>query len=204
LLRHGHVTFDRRGDQFVVRRQDAAAPPDASRVPLYYLRGGGMMLRASVSTKEDDTVPLFVDSSRPFLLALEDDAWRRAGVDVKSLVALPDLPNVKHGTVPTFRIGALDLPKVPAVEGVDMGELARGLDVSLGGVVGADLLAFFRVTFADDGRFAWLEADPTMFAPTPAAAPLSPAPQSTPLQSPPATSVPPAPSPNAPQSNSAR
>ena len=31
LLRHAHVTFDRRGDQFVVRRQDA--PPPARREP---------------------------------------------------------------------------------------------------------------------------------------------------------------------------
>ena len=49
LLRHAHATFDRRGDQFVVRRQDAPPPPDASRVPLYYLRGGGMVLRATVT-----------------------------------------------------------------------------------------------------------------------------------------------------------
>ena len=52
LLRHAHATFDRRGDQFVVRRQDAPAPPDASRVPLYYLRGGGMLLRATVTNKD--------------------------------------------------------------------------------------------------------------------------------------------------------
>ncbi|HEY8091821.1 MAG TPA: hypothetical protein VIF09_28360, partial [Polyangiaceae bacterium] len=51
LLRHAHATFDRRGDQFVVRRQEAPAPPDASRVPLYYLRGGGMVLRATITAK---------------------------------------------------------------------------------------------------------------------------------------------------------
>ncbi|MGH7269570.1 MAG: hypothetical protein ACREJ3_03990, partial [Polyangiaceae bacterium] len=49
FLRHAHATMDRRGDQFVVRRQDPPPPPDASRVPLYYLRGGGMLLRASLS-----------------------------------------------------------------------------------------------------------------------------------------------------------
>ena len=39
FLRHANATFDRLGDQFVVRRHDAPPPPDASRVPLYYLRG---------------------------------------------------------------------------------------------------------------------------------------------------------------------
>jgi hypothetical protein len=34
LLRHVHATFDRRGDQFVVRHDDPTPPPEASRVPL--------------------------------------------------------------------------------------------------------------------------------------------------------------------------
>ena len=58
LLRHTHATIDRRGDQFVVRRQDAAPPPDANRVPLYYVRGGGMLLRATVSAHDEGALPL--------------------------------------------------------------------------------------------------------------------------------------------------
>jgi hypothetical protein len=162
FLRHGHVTFDRHGDQFVVRRQDAPPPPEASRVPLYYLRGGGMLLRAAVTARNEDAIPLFVDSSRPVPLVLQDEGWTRAGVDVKSLTSLPDAPRVKHGTVPMFRVGGFDLAKMPAVGGLDLGELTSGLDVQLEGVVGADLLAFFRVTFADDGRFMWIEPDPTL------------------------------------------
>jgi hypothetical protein len=64
--------------------------------------------------------------------------------------------------VPTFRLGGFDLAKMPALEGPDVGEQLTGLDVDLGGVVGADLLAFFRVTFADEGRFIWIEPDPTL------------------------------------------
>jgi hypothetical protein len=176
LLRHGHVTFDRHGDQFVVRRQDATPPPDASRVPLYYLRGGGMLLRAAVTASNENPIPLFVDSSRPFPLALQDAGWTRAGVDLKSLVSLPDAPNVKRGTVPMFRVGGFDLAKMPAVGGLDLGELMTGLDVDLAGVVGADLLAFFRVTFADDGRFIWIEPDPTLFAAAPRSNPDAAAP----------------------------
>jgi hypothetical protein len=186
LLRHAHATFDRRGDQFVVRRQDATPPPDASRVPLYYVRGGGMLLRATITAKQDDPIPLLVDSSRPFPLFLQDTAWKKIGVDVASLAAVPDAPNMKHGMVPMFRMGGFDLAKMPAIEGGDFSEMASGVDIDLAGVVGADLLSFFRVTFADDGRFMWIEPDPTLLGPgsggppapppPPPAAPASPPP----------------------------
>lgn len=126
-----------------------------------------MLLRATVTARAEDTIALFVDSTRPFPLLLEDAAWRRAGVDVKSLASLPDSPTVKHGVVPIFRLAGLDLSKMPAVAGVDLAELTQGTDIDLGGVVGADLLAFFRVTFADEGRFVWLEPDPMLIAPPP-------------------------------------
>jgi hypothetical protein len=165
LLRHAHVTLDRRGDQFVVRQEDATPPPDANRVPLYYLRGGGMVLRASVTTTDTDPVPLLVDSSRPYPLLLQDEAWKRAGIDVSTLVAETDSPNLRRGVVPMFRMGGFDLPKMPAVQGADLGPVTTGLDVDLGGVVGADLLAFFRMTFEDGGRFMWVEPDPTLVGP---------------------------------------
>src|SRR5262249_48755021 len=104
LLRHAHVTFDRRGDQFVVRREESPAPPDASRVPLYYLRGGGMLLRAGITPRDNDSIPLLVDSSRPFPLILQDEAWKKAGIDLHTLVPLPDAPSMKRGMVPTFRV----------------------------------------------------------------------------------------------------
>jgi len=192
LLRHAHATFDRRGDQFIARRQDATPPPDASRVPLYYLRGGGMVLRATVTARDQDPIALFVDSSRPFPLLLQDPAWKLAGVDLNSLASLPDSPNVKHGTVPVFRIGGFDLARMPAIEGLDMGELVTGLDVNLGGVVGADLLAFFRVTFADDGRFIWIEPDPMLLGPTSSAAGAAPAPATNPAAGGPPTPATPA------------
>lgn len=200
LLRHAHVTFDRRGDQFVVRRNDATPPPDASRVPLYYLRGGGMVLRATVTQHGEDQVPLLVDSSRPFPLLLQDGAWGKAGVDVHTLLPMPDDPGIKRGIVPVFRVGGFDLAKMPAIEGVDMAELTSGLDIDLGGIVGADLLSFFRITFADDGRFMWLEPDPTLLggaqpgAQPPAAAPAAPpagssAPAPVPAPAPPPSSA---------------
>jgi hypothetical protein len=184
FLRHAHVTFDRRGDQFVVRRQDAAAPPEGSRVPLYYLRGGGMLLRATVTSKDDDPIALFVDSSRPFPLLLQEAAWKKAGVDMTTLTALPDAPGVKHGMVPVFRVGGFDLAKMPAIAGADMGELTSVMDIDLGGVIGADLLAFFRVTFEDEGRFMWIEPDPTLLGPQQAAAAPAPPPRPAPAPTP--------------------
>jgi len=38
----------------------------------------------------------------------------------------------------------------------------QGIDVELGGVMGAPLLSAFRVTFGDDGRYIWMEPDPSM------------------------------------------
>jgi hypothetical protein len=180
LLRHGHATFDRRGDQFIVRRADPSPPPDASRVPLFYLRGGGMLLRAAVTAGDDALVPLLVDSARPFPILLRDSAWTRAGVDVHTLAPVPDAPNLRHGIVPTFRLGGFDLSKTPAIEKADISDITTGLDIDLGGVVGADLLAFFRVTFADDGRFLWLEPDPTLFGAPPPPAEAAPPPTQAP------------------------
>ena len=174
LLRHTHATIDRRGDQFVVRRQDATPPPDANRVPLYYVRGGGMLLRATVTTRDEGPIPLLVDSSRPFPLLLQDAAWKKAGIDVATLTSIPDEPTIKRGMVPMFRVGGFDLAKMPAIEGADLGKLTNGLDIDLAGVVGADLLAFFRLTFADEGRFMWIEPDPTLVGTEPPAAPAAP------------------------------
>jgi hypothetical protein len=148
-----------------------------------------MMLRATVAQRGDDQVPLLVDSSRPFPLLLQDGAWSKAGVDVHTLLPMPDDPGIKRGVVPVFRVGGFDLAKMPAIEGVDMAELTSGLDVDLGGIVGADLLSFFRITFADDGRFMWLEPDPTLLgaAQQPGAGAGAPPPR------PPASGAPPAP-----------
>jgi hypothetical protein len=84
---------------------------------------------------------------------------------------MPDNPSVKRGTVPIFRIGGFDLRQMPALQGMDTGDLTAGLDVDLAGIVGADLLAFFRVTVADDGRFIWIEPDPALVAAEAPAAP---------------------------------
>ncbi len=165
LLRHAHVTFDRHGDQFVVRKLDAPAPPDASRVPLWYVRGGGMLMRANVSPREDGGATLLVDSSQPYLVALQDTTFKKAGVDLTRLTTDPSVPNMKIGVLNSFRIGGFDLPGVPAVQGAPMLPPQSNIDIDLAGVLGAGLISAFRVTFGDQGRFMWMEADPTTMGP---------------------------------------
>jgi hypothetical protein len=160
LLRHMHITVDRHGDQFVVRKLEPTAPPQASRVPLWYVRGGATMMHVSVSPKGDDMAPLLVDTAALFPLSLGDAEWRTSGVDPHSLEPIPGAPNLRGGTVPQLKLGAFDLPKIPAVEDVPRPEQDLGVD--LGGVVGSGLLSLFRITLADEGRFMWIEPDPTM------------------------------------------
>ena len=68
--------------------------------------------------------------------------------------------------------------------------------------MGADLLAFFRVTFADDGRFMWIEPDPTLFGPTPRPPPSGPPAPALGAQPPPPGAQPPASGPQPPPSPS--
>jgi hypothetical protein len=162
LLRHLHVTFDRRGSQFVVRRSDPTPPPDGSRVPLYYVRGGGMIVRATLATKDEGFFPMLVDSAAMFPLAIDDALFRKAGVDPTKLTAEPSVPNVRTGTLPNLRIGSFDMPQVPAMQAKDLPELRTQLDMDIAGVLGSSLLAVFRVTLGDGGRFMWIEPDPAM------------------------------------------
>lgn len=159
LLRHMHVTVDRRGSQFVVRKADPPPPPDASRVPLYYVRGGGMIVRATLAQKDEGFFPMLVDSSAMYPIAIDESVFRKAGVDPTKLRAEPNLPNVRTGTLPNLRLGSFDMPQVPAMQAKDLPELRTQLDMDLGGVVGASLLSVFRITLGDEGRFMWLEPD---------------------------------------------
>ncbi len=195
-LRHMHVTFDRRGSQFVVRKNDPPAPPDASRVPLFYVRGGGMMMRAAVSNKDDGNSLLFVDSSAFYPIALDDAMLQKSGANLSTFAAQPGAPATwKLGMLPYFKLGTLDIPMVPAMQGAPLGEIKNNFDVDLGGVVGAGLLAAFRVTFGDDGRWLWLEVDPSVMGPQQGGPPQGlgsgPPPSSGPPGPPPPPSTPP-------------
>ena len=164
FLRHAHATFDRRGGQFIVRQEEASAPPDASRVPLFYSKGGAMLMKVAVNPRDDGAGLLYVDSSQAFSIALGDAMWKKAGVDVKALGPAPDLAGAKGGAIPSLRMGGFDFPSVPGFSIPGVTDRMPPLDLEPAGVMGAAMLELFRVTYADGGRFAWLEPDPTVFA----------------------------------------
>ncbi len=166
FLRHAHATLDRRGDQFVVRKAEPAAPPSATRVPLWYVRGGGMLVRAGVSSQSPEKTVLLVDTAASYPIGLDDSVWKKAGVDLAKLTPAPGAPNLKEGILPVLRFAGFDLPQIPGVEGAAVSDLKASIDTDLGGVLGGGLLALFRITFGDEGRFMWLEADPALLAPS--------------------------------------
>ena len=73
---------------------------------------------------------------------------------------------------------------MPAIAGADLGELSTVTDIDLAGIIGADLLSFFRVTFEDEGRFVWIEPDPTLLGAQTAQSGGPPAPLASPVPPP--------------------
>jgi hypothetical protein len=159
LLRHLHPTFDFMGGQFVVRNFEAPPPPEATAVKLNYVRGGGMLLRGAVgSATAPVPASLLVDTSIPFPVALDDGGWKKAGVPLSSLRAVPNQGSLRQGVVPMLRLGAFDVPSVPGLSGNEpVKEREEGLGIELDGLVGSGLFASFRVTLVDGGRTMWLE-----------------------------------------------
>lgn len=159
LLRHLHPTFDFMGGQFVVRNFEAPPPPEATAIKLSYVRGGGMLMRGAVGTGAAQVpASLLVDTSIPFAVALDDEGWKKAGVPLSSLRAVPNQGPLRHGVLPLLRLGAFDLPGVPGLAGNEpVKEREDSLGIELDGLVGSSLFASFRVTLVDGGRTMWLE-----------------------------------------------
>jgi hypothetical protein len=171
LLRHVHPTFDLIGGQFVVRRYEPPPPPVATTLKVSYVRGGGMLLRGAFGAEATATqASLLVDTSIVYPVALDTGGWKKAGVAQSSLRSVPNGGSMKSGTVPLLKLGAFELPGVPALSGDEpVKEREQGLGIELDGLVGSGLLANFRVTLADGGRTMWLEDMPReAFAPNPA------------------------------------
>jgi hypothetical protein len=177
LLRHLNVTFDYIGGQFIVRNFPPPIPAAASRVPLAYIKGGGMVMHSGLSSDKDaPPATLLIDSAMAFPLALSEQGWKKAGTDVAKLQPVAQDSKLKQGVVSVVRLGTFDIPQVPAVYGTPIGDVQKNLELPLDGVIGCGLLAAFRVTMSDQGRALWLEEVPvyqeTPEAPeAPAAAP---------------------------------
>ena len=157
LLRRLHVTFDFQGEQFVVRTREPPPPPKATRLPVAYAQGGAMVTRASFKAGSNETLPLLINTMLPYPLALDERGFKAAGVDMNTLQAVPGDNRMKGGKVSLFRLGAFDLPDVPAVSGPSFTEIAAATGMDVSGAVGAGLFALFRCTLTDNGRVLWVE-----------------------------------------------
>jgi hypothetical protein len=91
-------------------------------------------------------------------MALDDGGWKKAGVPLSSLRAVPNQGSLKQGVLPLLRLGAFDVPSVPGLSGNEpIKEREDGLGIELDGLVGCGLFSSFRVTLVDGGRTMWLE-----------------------------------------------
>lgn len=168
LLRHLHCTFDFTGGQFVVRTFEPPPPPHATTVKLAYVRGGGMVLRSALGSQENaPRAALLVDTTMTFPLALDAAGWKKAGVKLAALKGIDGSPDLRRGVLPVLRLGAFEVPGVPAIYGAPIDGAEQSLGVRLDGIVGSGLLAAFRVTLVDGGRTMWLEDIPTEALRTP-------------------------------------
>jgi hypothetical protein len=169
LLRHLHPTIDLLGSQFVVRTYEPPPPPVATTVALSYVRGGGMLVRGGFGSGSAAIPGSFIiDTSMDFPLALDAGGWKKAGKNLSDLQAVPGNRGMSQGLVPVFDFGTLEIPDVPALSGVPIQEIEKPVEMDLDGIIGAGLLAPFRVTLADNGRAMWLEpmpVDPSLLPP---------------------------------------
>ncbi|MBX3183695.1 MAG: hypothetical protein KIT72_06195 [Polyangiaceae bacterium] len=163
LLRHIHPTFDFEGGQFVVRSFEPPPPPAATTVRVAYVRGGGMVMRSALGREASSPhAALFVDTSMNFPFAFAETGWKKAGVTLASLQAVPGAPQLKRGVIPFMQLGAFALPNVEAVH---LAEPPTDLEMQIDGTIGAPLFAAFRITLHDGGRALWLEDHPARMAP---------------------------------------
>jgi hypothetical protein len=158
LLRHLHATVDFAAGQFVVRNFEPPPPPQATTVHPGYFRGGAMVLPAAFGAGNDaPQAALLVHTTMTYPVALDEAAWKKAGVDVKSFSAIPGQAGVKAGRLPMLRLGAFEIPSVPGILGAPIETLEQGLGIDLDGFAGSALIATFRITFADQGKTLWIE-----------------------------------------------
>lgn len=156
LLRHINVTIDWQGRQFVARSFSPPPPPDATRIPLYYAKGGGMLMKSFLG---DKPASLLIDTSLSLPMSLDDAGWKKAGVDVKDLKLVPEDPEkkLKEGQIPLLKIGSYEITQVPAFLGVQVKQVEEKISFNIDGMVGNGLLAYYRMTLGDGGRLLWLE-----------------------------------------------
>lgn len=161
LLRRLNVTLDFRANQFVVRAFVPPRPPEATSLDVSYVKGGGMVIRSRFSPDEQQRGASFlVDTSVLYPLAMTDAGWAKAGLDPATFDAVPGERALRQGRLSHLMLGAFDVPDVPGLHGLPLENLEQGGGIRLDGVIGAALMASFRVSLVEEGRTMWLEEAP--------------------------------------------
>lgn len=158
LLRRLNVTIDLSVEQFIARSYSPPPPPQATRLPLFYALGGNMLLKSGLG---ESPASFFVDTSQPEPMVLDEAGWTKAGVktaDLKPVAADPE-KKAKEGEVALFKLGTSNIQKVPGYFTGKTKEVEDRIAFNFDGILGAGLLAYYRITFADGGRVLWLEDD---------------------------------------------
>ncbi|MBK7399976.1 MAG: hypothetical protein IPJ34_27915 [Myxococcales bacterium] len=157
FLRRLHATFDRGADQLVLRRDDPPNPPTLTRLPVAWVRGGGMVVRATIK-KEFELSGGAVDRQRLAVgLAFPSPPGRSVGVDVSKMQTYND---TKYERLTNIKLpGALDpgprsRPGATAIE-----DKLKQLDVTTIGALGMTFLGAMRVSLVENGRTMWIETD---------------------------------------------
>jgi hypothetical protein len=157
FIRRMHLTFDRRADQLILRREDPPAPPVFSRADVLYVRGGGMTVRSTARKEFELTSSMWLDSGAVWPIAYVDDTWKKLGVDVTKM---PMSGDVKYERLIDFRVAALDLGPAVGVSGApQLEDKLKQIDIDVAGGLGMGFLSGLRVTVAEQGRALWLETD---------------------------------------------
>jgi hypothetical protein len=161
LLRRLNVTFDFYASQFIVRAFAPPPPPEATALELSYIKGGGMVTRGRFGP--DQTAPsasFLIDTGVVFPLAMADSGWKKAGVDPTGFESVTGEATLKQGVLPRLMLGGFDLPRIPAISGLPLGDLEQGGGIHVDGVIGSALVAEFRASLVDQGRTMWIEEMP--------------------------------------------
>ncbi|MBL8718713.1 MAG: hypothetical protein JNL79_22210 [Myxococcales bacterium] len=157
FLRRLHATFDRGADQLVLRRDDPPNPPTLTRLPVAWVRGGGMVVRATIKKEFELSGGLWIDSGSPWGLAFPEPTWKTVGVDVSKMQTYND---TKYERLTNIKLGALDLGPAVGVSGATaIEDKLKQLDVTTIGALGMTFLGAMRVSLVENGRTMWIETD---------------------------------------------
>ncbi|APR99333.1 tetratricopeptide repeat protein [Pajaroellobacter abortibovis] len=158
FLRRTHVTWDRSGDQFVIRKEAPDFSLQAARIPLWYADGGAMLLPGRFAAVQETGIVLSMDSLAPYSIAFEEEGWKMLSGSFSAQEA-----NRPVSVLPSLALGTARFSDIVVRQGVPIPEIPTHLpSMRMIGMVGGGLFSTKRVTIGEEGRCLWIENGPFM------------------------------------------